>query len=318
MPVRSDDTWFLHDAAAGHRQQAAALARALVPDPRGWELHAAPPWAWVSPRRLPGAERAFGAAFADALRAPPALAIGCGRRAALATRLLRERGARVVQVLHPRIDTVHWDLVVAPEHDGLRGPNVLTLCGSLHPVDDAWLAQARAAMPALTASPGPRTTVLLGGPTAAVRFDRMAFDALAAQVERWRAQDGGSLFVVGSRRTPPEFAALARSRWADTPGLRWFDAGDGPNPYATALAVADRIVVSPDSVNMISEACATAAPVFVAAPERARGRVRAYLDAMLRRGRIRPLGPAPDAFAAEPLRETARIAALVRERLGLR
>lgn len=315
MSSPSADTWFLHDAAAGHRQQAAALARALAPEPLEWTLQAAAPWSWLAPRRLPGAERAFGDTFAAALAAPPALAVGCGRRAALATRLLRERGARTVQVLHPRIDTRHWDLVVAPEHDGLRGPNVITLCGSLNPVDDAWLEHARAAMPALATLPSPRTAVLLGGPTAAVRFDRGAFEVLASRLEHWLALEGGSLLVIGSRRTPAEIAGLAKLYWADTPGVRWFGAGDGDNPYAAALAFADRIVVSPDSVNMVSEACATAAPVYVAEPARATGRVRAYLDAMLRRGRIHALGRRPEPFAVEPLRETPRIAALVRERL---
>jgi mitochondrial fission protein ELM1 len=316
MSAPSGDTWFLHDAAAGHRQQAAALARALAPAPREWVVQARAPWSWLAPRRLPRATQAFGDTFAAALASPPALAIGCGRRAALATRLLRERGARAVQVLHPRIDTRAWDLVVAPAHDGLTGANVITLCGSLNPVDDGWLAQARAQRPDLAALPSPRTLVLLGGPTSAVRFDRGAFEVLQSRLEHWLARDGGSLLVVGSRRTPAEIAALARLYWADTPGLRWFDGGDGDNPYAAALAVADRIVVSPDSVNMVSEACATAAPVYVAEPGRATGRVRVYLDEMLRRGRIRALASHAEPFAAEPLRETPRIAALVRERLA--
>jgi len=129
--------------------------------------------------------------------------------------------------------------------------------------------------------------------------------------------EGGSLLVLGSRRTPAQLARLSRSYWADTPGLRWFDDSDGANPYAGALAHADRIVVSPDSVNMVSEACATAAPVYVAEPGRATGRVQAYLTELLRRGRIREQGRLPEAFDAEPLRETGRVAAAVRERLGL-
>ena len=82
-----------------------------------------------------------------ALQSPPRLAIGCGRRAALVTRLLRERGSKVVQVLDPRIDPRYWDLVVAPEHDGLRGENVIMMLGSLHPVDDLWLAEGRRDFP---------------------------------------------------------------------------------------------------------------------------------------------------------------------------
>jgi len=317
MPTPIPNTWALHDGADGHRRQALALAQALATDPVEHRLFARAPWSWFSPRRLPGAERAFGAGFRDSLQAPPALAVGCGRRAALATRLLRERGSQVVQILHPRADTRHWDLVVAPEHDGLSGANVITLCGSLNPVDAAWLDAGRAAFPALATLPSPRTVLLLGGRTAAVRFDRGAFEVLAAKLEHWLAMEGGSLLVLGSRRTPPQLARLSRSYWADTPGLRWFDASDGANPYAGALAHADRIVVSPDSVNMVSEACATAAPVYVAEPGRATGRVQAYLAGLLRRGRIREQGRLPEAFDAEPLRETGRVAAAIRERLGL-
>ena len=309
--------WFLHDGAAGHRQQAGALARALAAEPSEWRLQARAPWSWLAPRRLPGAHAAFGVDFAAALATPPALAIGCGRRAALATRLLRARGSRVVQVLHPRLDPSHWDLVIAPEHDGRRGANVITLCGSLHPVDAAWLAAARAQFARFAALPAPRTVVLLGGRTPAVRFDRGAFEVMAAKLEHWLATEGGSLIVLGSRRTPALIAGLARSYWADVPGQRWFDASDGENPYAGALAWADRFVVSPDSVNMVSEACATAAPVYVAEPGRATGRVRIYLDELLRRGRIRAQGRHPEPFEAEPLRETARVAGQVRERLGL-
>jgi mitochondrial fission protein ELM1 len=317
MPTPLNDTWALHDGAAGHRRQAMALAQALSPDVFEQVLSTRAPWSWLAPRKLPGAEGAFGEAFARRLREPPALAIGCGRRAALATRLLKERGSRTVQVLHPRADTHDWNLVVAPEHDGRGGDNVITLCGSLNPVDAAWLASARDAFPAFADLPSPRTLVLLGGPTAAVRFDRGAFEVMAAKLEHWLAMDGGSLLVVGSRRTPPQMARLSRSYWADTPGLRWFDASDGDNPYAGALAHADRIVVSPDSVNMVSEACATAAPVYVAEPGRATGRVQAYLTEMQRRGRIREQGRLAEPFEAEPLRETARVAAEVRQRLGL-
>src|SRR5690606_16514870 len=101
--------WTVSDGHAGNVRQAGALAAAMGLRARDWIVQARAPWRWLSPRQLPGAGAAFGAVFADALRAPPPLAIGCGRQAALATRLLRARGARVVQVLDPRIDPSHWD-----------------------------------------------------------------------------------------------------------------------------------------------------------------------------------------------------------------
>ncbi len=309
-------TWILHDSHAGTRRQAAALAHALALPWREWVLRPRAPARWLAPRIVSSAAAGFGDDFAAALRdQPPGLAIGCGRQAALATRHARAAGATTVQILDPRIDPRHWDWVIAPEHDGLVGDNVLTLCGSLHPVNATWLQQARERFPAIGRLPGPRTAVLLGGPTRAVRFDRSAFEVMMAKLEYWLAQGGGSLLICGSRRTPPEVRTLARTRYAADSGLVWLDESDGDNPYAGALAWADRIVASPDSVNMISEACATPVPVYVAEPGRATGRVRRYLDDLLRRGRIRAQAREPEPFTAAPLVETARIAALVRERL---
>ena len=83
------------------------------------------------------------------------------------------------------------------------------------------------------------------------------------------------------------------------------------------LGWADRIIVSPDSVNMVSEACATPLPVFVAEPDRARGRVADFLAALLATGRIQVQGREPGRYLAAAMVETARVAALVRTRLSL-
>jgi mitochondrial fission protein ELM1 len=309
----------ISDGRAGNARQAEALADALADDGRSVSHVLTPhaPWRWAAPRRGPGSTRAFGPEFAALLASPPRIVVGCGRQAALATRLLRERGSRVVQILDPRLDPAHWDLVIVPEHDRLRGSNVIPMLGSVHPVDDAWLARAREAFAAFAALPAPRTAFLLGGISAHARFDRMTFEVMASKFEAVLARDGGSVLLTTSRRTPKELRDALKHRYADTPGVVWRDASDGPNPYAGVLAWADRIVCSPDSVNMISEACATRVPVFVFDPGRVRGRPRAFIDALLARGRIRAMDARLEAFDVEPLRETARIAAQVRARLGM-
>jgi uncharacterized protein len=306
----------LSDGRAGNVRQADALANALGP---AHAIALAPHWPWraLAPRRMPGSEYAFGADFARALDAPPALAIGCGRQAALATRLLREHGSRCVQILDPRIDPAHWDLLVVPQHDGLRGANVLTTLGSLHPVDAQWLARARVQFAAFERLPRPRTAVLVGGSSHHVVFDRAALDAMTRQIDAVLARDGGSVLLTASRRTPDALRHVLRQRYAETAGLAWLGPADGENPYAGMVAWADRIVCSPDSVNMISEACATDAPVHVFDPGRAHGRLRTFLDSLLALGRIRAADDVMAPFDAEPLRETARIAGQVRQRLSL-
>lgn len=314
LPV-ADALWALSDGHAGNVRQAVALASALNVSPVE-QIVLQPSLAarMFAPRRYPLLARPFGHDF---MTGPaPKIAIGCGRQAALATRLLRERGSHAVQILDPRIAPAHWDLVVAPEHDRLRGANVIHTLGSLHPVDDAWLAEARTRFAVFAELPQPRTAVLLGGSSRHVRFDRMAFEVLAAKLGAAMARDGGSVLVTISRRTPRELREALRQRFAQAPGLAWLGEDDGPNPYAGLLAWADRIVCSPDSVNMVSEACATRVPVFVFEPQRARGRVRMFLDSLLQRGRIRAMDTMLAPFEVEPLRETARVAEEVRKRLG--
>lgn len=322
--IASEQVWTLSDGRAGNLRQAAALAAALgIDTARNWTLTPTAPWRWTAPRGLPGSARAFGDAFAKALATPPRLAIGCGRQAALATRLLRRRGAKVIQILDPRIDPRHWDVVIAPEHDHLQGDNVVAMLGSLHPVNDRWLDDARERFSKFTGLPRPRTALLLGGPSAHARFDGQSFAALAKMIDKILARDGGCVLATTSRRTPDDVAAALRERFAYTstprwPGLAWCGPDDGENLYPGILAWADRIVCTADSVNMLSEACATRVPVHVFAPESVDGRPRHFIDTLLARGRIRALdldmATTPD---VEPLHETARVAAAVHEHLGL-
>ena len=311
-------TWVLSDGRAGNELQALALAHAMWDaEPRIWRLQARAPWRWAAPRRLPGSTHAFGEEFHRALREPPTLAIGCGRQAALATRLLREAGARSVQILDPHIDPRHWDAVVVPEHDGLRGANFVTTLGSLHEVNADWLAKARARFPQFGALSSPRTVLLLGGPIANVPLDA-AWWMHTAEVLRARYQrDGGSLSICASPRTPAWLATAARNDLSELPGSRWFDANDGPNPYLGLLGWAEHIVVSPDSVNMLSEAAATSAVLWIAGPIKTRGRHDQFLRTLINRGHAMQLVVEEVEIDTRPLVESPHIIAALRTLLNL-
>ena len=308
----------LHDGRAGNARQATALAHALAPDDaREFVLQPSVAARRFAPRTWPLLSDPFGHAFLAECEHPPHIAIGCGRQAALATRLLRARGSKAVQILDPRIDTRHWDLVIAPEHDGLRGDNVITMRGSLHPVDDLWLAQARHDATHIAAFPSPHIVLLVGGPTRHAALDDAGFLSLLRDLRALAVSEGGSFSAVASRRTPAHWRDALVDGDTAVPGLRWRDERDGPNPYAGLLAHADRIICTPDSVNMLSEAAATLAPVFVWSPHIVRGRPRRFIDELLESGRARVLDDTLAPFAVEPLRETARVADEVTRRLGL-
>lgn len=313
------EAWVITDGAAGNERQALALAQALDAPARVLRLPLRAPWAWFAPRKLPGGRLALAARDRAQFAPPwPALAIGCGRHASLLTRLLPEvsRGKTFsVQILDPRIDTRHWDAVIAPRHDDLHGAKVIETLGSLNPIDDAWLAQGREAFAHFAQWPQPRIALLIGGPRRGVAFDESYAKALAGGVAA-RAQ-GGSVLASISRRTPPAFAQVIREKLSRLPGVFWRGDGDGPNPYPGLLGWADAVVVTPDSVNMLSEAAAVGVPVhtLVAAP--LPGKLARFHEALRERGSLHDLD-ARAVRAATPLRETAQVAAGIRERIEAR
>jgi hypothetical protein len=309
--------WAVSDGAAGNRRQALALAERLGLPVRELAVDLRAPWSWLAPRLAPGARHA--------LRPPPAppwpeLVVGCGRAAALFTRLVRRAShgaSHAVQILDPRIDPRHWDLVVAPRHDRLAGPNVLAPLGSLNPVDEAWLAAGRAAFPALAALPAPRVGVLLGGPRRGVALDEAYVDALAAGLlARWR-REGGSVLALASRRTPPVLAGRLRAALGGVPGSFWADDRDGANPYQGVLGWAGRLVATPDSVNMLSEACAVGCAVHTLVAGSLPAKLERFHAALRQAGLLHDLD-ADAPLRQPPLRETEGIAAAVRARLAPR
>lgn len=310
--------WAISDGAAGNERQTLALADALGLVPRVLRIRVAQPWDLFAPRLVAGALAAIRDADGRMPAAPwPDLAIGCGRRAALLTRALRRcSGGRswTVQILDPRIATGAWDLVIAPQHDRVRGSNVIASIGALNPVDAAWLARGRSAFPALGALPAPRTTLLVGASNRAQRLDAAYFDALAERLAAQQARDGGSVLASVSRRTSHEVAQRLRRALGAYPGVFWGGTEDGPNPYAGLLGWADRLVVTPDSVNMLSEACATGKPVRTFAPRPIAGKLAAFHAELVASGHLRDLDDDTPRALPPPLAETAAIAELVARR----
>ena len=310
----------ISDGAAGNERQALALAGAMQLAARVVRVRAHPPWRWFAPRLGFASRHGFPAELRRALRAPwPALAIGCGRQAALLTRGLRDwsGGATfALQILDPRIATTHFDLVVAPRHDTLQGSNVIQTIGALNPVDDAWLAAAALEFPALAQLPQPRTALLVGGPRRGLALDMAWLDALIARLENWRERDGGSLLIATSRRTPAAWRERLRSAFRNGCTCFWGGPEDGANPYPSYLALADRLVVTPDSVNMLSEACAVGVPVLTELPSRAPAKLAAFHAELRSLGWLHDVGADFSTLQQpKPLREIAAVASKVWHRI---
>jgi uncharacterized protein len=306
-------SWILSEGYAGLQAQALGLAEAAGLRPEIRVLTPRAPWKWVTASLWPAPL----AAVPDAVRAPlPELVIGCGGVAAAVGAALRRGGRPVVQVQHPRMDPRRFDLIVVNRHDELTGPNVVVTRTALHRVTPARLAAAAEAWrPRFAHLRRPLVAVLVGGSNGRFRLDAAVGRELAGQLAAMMHDDRVGVAVTPSRRTDPAVTRVLAETLAPLGGDVWDGGGD--NPYFGMLALADAIVVTVDSVSMISEAVATSAPVMLAKlPGRSR-RNNLFTESLLRDGRVREFAGRLELWPATPLNDTPQAAAEMRRRLGL-
>jgi hypothetical protein len=171
----------------------------------------------------------------------------------------------------------------------MNGPNVVVTRDRPAPRHPARLAQAAAHWrPQFEHLRRPFVAVLIGGSNGRFRLDASVGRELAGQLAAMMGRDGVGVAVTPSRRTDPAVTRVLTEALAPLGGYVWDGRGD--NPYFGMLALADAIVVTVDSVSMVSEAVATEAPVLLAAlPGRSR-RNRLFIEALLAEGRGRAFG----------------------------
>jgi mitochondrial fission protein ELM1 len=261
------NSWIVTDGKPGMESQCLGLADALEISPVVKRLLLRRPWGVASPFiRLPPA-----LSYDDvtALQPPwPDLLIATGRQSVQASLFVRQMSRRsghpcvTVQIQNPVISPRHFDLVITPAHDQLIGKNVLATLGALHRITPQKLEQA---MPLFLSRigplPRPYITVLLGGANGSYQFSLQDMHDLAQGIVTAVRECHGSVLVTPSRRTSTAHLLLLQRSLAEFPSFIWDGAGD--NPYFGMLAAADRIVVTSDSVNMVSEAVASGKPVQV-------------------------------------------------------
>jgi hypothetical protein len=198
----------------------------------------------------------------------PDLIISAGRRNEPPCRWIQRRADKRVRLVHvgrPWALIENFDLVVTtPQYRLPRRPNVLHNTTPLQRVANQRLADAAAHWaPRLAHLPRPYTAVILGGNAGPYVLDAEAATLLGRAASAFAGRQGGSLLISTSARTPKQ-AIGALEAALDCPAhvFRWTpDAAE--NPYLGYLALADSIIVTCESMSMLTEACATLKPVYM-------------------------------------------------------
>jgi mitochondrial fission protein ELM1 len=284
MPVGIGDkrVWILECHRAGDHAQCVGLAHAI-----GWGFevkHIAYTWYELLPNMLieSGLIRSDASLFGieagllgidrnkSSEFAPPwpDLVISAGRRNEVAAEWVgRKSGGRTKVVLVGRTWTAPGkaDLVIAtPQYRLPPHPNQLINELPMHIVDET--AQARGAAvwgPRWASLPRPWIAVFVGGTSGPYIFDAATGDRLAWEVAAVARETGGSLLVTTSARTPKSVLRSLEAA-SDVPMyVHEWRRGNGENPYPALLALADRFIVTGDSMSMLAEAASTQKPLQI-------------------------------------------------------
>ncbi|MGD9968123.1 MAG: mitochondrial fission ELM1 family protein [Hyphomonadaceae bacterium] len=318
QPAEPLTVWAVTDGRAGIEAQAVGLAEAIARRaPISLTIKRVrlrTPWSWM-PAALVPAPRNATTIGSDPIDPPwPDLFIGCGRASipfAIGVREWSNGRTLVVQLQDPRVNPREFDLVVPPLHDGLEGQNVVPIVGACNRISPDRIERAADEYTSVDLGelPAPRFVVLIGGKSKRQDISQGRAREIADSLVAVQRETGGSLLVTLSRRTG-DAARVALRTWL-APHCAIFYENDGANPYPAMLSVADHIFVTADSVNMATEAAATAKPVHILAVDGSSGKLERFHQSLARRGCARRFNGRLETWSYPPLLETDRVAAAV-------
>jgi uncharacterized protein len=303
--------WVLSDGKAGDEAQCLGVAERLGLAPEIRRVKPRAPYVWVMPWGPIDPAESPDKPGSPIAPPWPDIVIASGRRTVAYLRTIgKKSGGRVMTVYlkDPSTGADTAEAIWVPQHDKLRGGNVLATLTSPHRISPERLEKARLHTPSWLV-PG-RTTVgvILGGDSKHHRFTqeniRQLTDALTALTA-----SGAHLVVTPSRRTPAPLAAAIRALCTATGGFFWD--GSGENPYLSILAHADHLVATADSVNMLGEAAATGKPIHLFTPSGGHTKISSFVSGLEQYGAVRPLSGALETWSYEPLDATPIIAIAV-------
>ncbi|MGI9347694.1 MAG: mitochondrial fission ELM1 family protein, partial [Gammaproteobacteria bacterium] len=212
------------------------------------------------------------------------------------------------------INPRHFDFVWAPAHDQLSGANVLSTLTSPHNLTpDILQNSARALRTTLlpTDFAGKVVSVLIGGASRAYKFSHATMLDLADQLAQLSEATPKHFFLISlSRRSHPDCADILRAKIPPTRLHIIEKTGDAA--YPAMLGLADYIIATSDSTNMLGEACLTGKPIYRFDLAGGTARFRRFHNALENGGYVRPFIGTLEHWHSTPLNATSTIAQAIK------
>ena len=303
----------LTEGLHGMISQVEGLAKALDLDYFHEKVELNSPWNLVPPSLTP--KKKF--IFKNQINKEYDVIISCGRKSVIPSIVLKKNSNKKIVNIHiqnPKVSLENFDIVVAPDHDSLDGPNVLISKGAIHYLTLDEIEKAKDYLVSKIEKQKEVVTLILGGPTKYYNYDNESMIQIFSKINKQILEKNMQLIIIPSNRTPEKIIQFAKEYFSKNRLI--VDSVD-KQAYLSSLALAKYIIVTCDSSSMISEAALTGKPVYVAMIPAMRNdkRFKKFRDLLESMNIIRKLEDSLDTWSYEKLDETNRIAKQIKEKL---
>ena len=245
----------------------------------------------------------------------PDLIISCGRKSVIASILFKKKNPKIftIHIQDPKVNSNNFDIIISPEHDNLKGNNIINSKGAIHYITELEISNAKDYLSNKVKNQQ-IVSLILGGPNKYYKFSNDQLIKIFDKIKFNFISRGYSTLVVPSARTPQKIIDLAIKEFkSDAHVINSVN----KQAYLSSLALATHIVVTCDSTSMISEAATSGKPVFVAhmKPKRNNYRFKQFFQLFKDMGVTRDLGEKVESWEYNKFNEAERIAEQINSKI---
>ena len=245
--------------------------------------------------------------------------ISCGRKSVIPSIYLKNSSNKKIFNIHiqdPKVDLKHFDFIVAPEHDAMKGQNVISTRGAIHYLTENEINENKDYLNSFIKKDERKIwTLIIGGPTKYYDYSSKNINNIFKKINELSKIHNFQLVVIPSMRTPINITHYAKEYFGeDHTVIMDVD----KKAYLSALAIAQNIIVTCDSSSMISEAALTGKPIYIASilPKKKDKRFQRFRNLFRELNITRNLGEEVENWSYQKLDETNRVANIINKKIN--
>jgi len=269
-------------------------------------------WNLIPPKFSPTSENLI----KDKFVCDSKIIISCGRKSVIPSIALKKRLGKEIFTIHiqnPKVSFKHFDLIVCPEHDNLKGDNVISTTGAIHYLTKQEIRKNSNYLE-FQKEKKKIVSFIIGGPNKYYNYSDHSIHEIFNKVKTLFTPDKYKIIVIPSYRTPANIIKKAY----DTFNFNHHVVKEvDKRAYLSGLAISDHIVVTCDSTSMISEAAITGKPVYIAMMKAVKNnyRFKNFYTKLNKLGITKQLENNVETWSYDILNEVNRIAPLIKSKM---